>query len=48
MYEKDHFLESMLSHLKIFNAHTIEHIKVKDSINKKHDRKKRHIIIESY
>ena len=40
MHEKGLFiisLENMLSHVNFFNAHTIEHIQVKDSINIKHD-----------
>ena len=41
-------LENVLSHVNVFNAHIIEHIQVKDSINISHDRKQRHIIIESY
>ena len=32
------FLEGMISYINVFNAHTIEHIQVKDSIKKKHDR----------
>ena len=46
MHEKDHFLKSMLSLLKNFNAHTIEHIQINDSINIKHGHNQRHIIIE--
>ena len=41
-------LESMLKHLKIFNAHTREHIKDKDHNNIKHDHNQRHNIIKSY
>ena len=50
MHEKGSFivtLENMLSHMNVFNAHTIEHIQIKDSINIKHDYNSRHIIIES-
>ena len=28
--KKEHFIENMLSHLKTFSAHTIEHIQDKD------------------
>ena len=51
MHEKGSFiisLENVQNHVNAFNAHTIEHIQVKDSINIKHDRKQRHIIIGSY
>ena len=50
MREKGSFiisLESMLSHMNVFNAHTIEYIPVKDFINIKHDNNQRHIIIKS-
>ena len=40
MHEKRLFiisLENVLSHVNVFNAHIIENIQVKDSINVNHD-----------
>ena len=49
MHEKLKFsLESMLCHLKTFEAHTREHIQDKDHNNIKPYRNKRNIIIKSY
>ena len=50
MHEKGPFiisLENMLSHMNVFNAHTIEHIQVKDFINIKHDHNQGDTIVES-
>ena len=38
--------ESMLSHSKAFDVHTIEHIQGKDQNNFKHDHSQRRILIE--
>ena len=40
MHEKGSFIisvETVHNHVNSFNAHTIEHIQVKDSIKMKHD-----------
>ena len=50
VHEKESFivsLENMLSHVKVFNAHTIKRVQTKDTINLQHDHNQRHIFIES-
>ena len=37
------YLERMLSHMNVFNGHTIENVQVKDSINIKHKQNQGHI-----
>ena len=41
-------LEIMLSHLKAFDVHTIDHTQDKDQNNFKHDHSQRRILIELY
>ena len=51
MHEKGSFiisLENVLTHVNVFNAHTIEHIQVKDFINIQHDHNQRQIFMESH
>ena len=51
MHEKGSFiisLENVQNHVNTLNAHTIEHIQVKDFINLKHDPNQIHIIIVSF